>query len=176
VPAIQIDYVGHRRVRVNAATLLLAVGAVMAAHAAYSHHAMVAETNRLSMRATELRAKRADPVDPTHLTNQSITSAEIDAMLEARRRLMVRWPDAFEPLEAVRPLGVRLTAIDPDPTTQSLLISGEASEYLLILGYVSSLKSASGLRDVQLVRHDQQAKGVPFPMTFTVSAKWRSWP
>jgi hypothetical protein len=171
-----IDYLALPAPTRTLGVILFALGFVLSGHAAYTYGTAAHKVDELSARLVMLEAAHAKETDAPVPRLKPITAEEVDAVQDVRRRLTLPWPDVFEPLEAVRPMGVRLTSIEPDPKTRMLTISGEARDYLLVLGYVASLSTASGLRDVELLRHETQTSDPQFPTAFAVTARWRAAP
>jgi len=105
----------------------------------------------------------------------AVTAVDPDAYkaaAETVRRLAAPWDRLFEALEAAQTERVALVAIEPDVEGSTVLISGEAKDYLAALTYVARLSEQKALSRVHLVRHEarrapQQAVG------FTISASWK---
>jgi hypothetical protein len=171
-----VDYIASPPPKRALQVVLFGAGLAMAAHASHTYQAAARYKAELNARLAVLEVVREQSTVSNGPRSKPITADEIDAVQDVRRRLTLPWPDVFEPLEAVRPVGVRLTSIEPEPKTRMLIISGEARDYLLVLGYVASLNTASGLRDVELLRHETQTSDPQFTTAFTVTARWRTRP
>jgi hypothetical protein len=67
---------------------------------------------------------------------------------------------------------VALLAIEPDPKTGTVLITGDSKDYLAALTYVLNLSRTETLSKVQLVRHEMKQNDPQKPVGFAVSASW----
>ncbi|HZM37281.1 MAG TPA: PilN domain-containing protein, partial [Burkholderiales bacterium] len=77
----------------------------------------------------------------------------------------------FGALESAASPQVALLAIEPDPRTGTVRISGEGKDYLAALTYVLNLRQSESLGNVELVRHEHSGAGAR-PVAFSVSATW----
>jgi hypothetical protein len=90
---------------------------------------------------------------------------------ETVAKLSTPWDVLFESLEASRIDDLALTEIDPDPANGTVVLSGEAKDYLTVLTYVARLADQPGLRSVRLARHEDGGEKKGF--LFAISARWR---
>jgi Tfp pilus assembly protein PilN len=102
---------------------------------------------------------------------RSASAEELAAARETVQRLSMPWDKLFGALESAASDQVALLAIEPDPKTGTVKISGDSKDYLAVLTYVLNLSRAEALSGVQLARHElkndaQQTVG------FSVSASW----
>jgi len=93
---------------------------------------------------------------------------ELAAARETVQRLSLPWPELFTALESAASEQVALLAIEPDPKSGTVVITGDSKDYLAALTYVLNLSRAETLSRVQLVRHEAKQNAVGF----SVSATW----
>ena len=96
------------------------------------------------------------------------SAEEVAAARDTVQRLSLPWTKLFAAIESAASDQVALTAIEPDPKTGTVKISGDSKDYLAALTYVLNLSRAEGLSSVELVRHEMRQGSVGF----TVSASW----
>jgi hypothetical protein len=101
-----------------------------------------------------------------------VSSEELAAAAETVRRISLSWDGLFAALEAAASDKVALLAIEPDPKTQTVLISGEGKDYAAALAYVAELRRAGALSRVHLVRHEQRRDDPHKSIAFSVAASW----
>ncbi len=116
---------------------------------------------------------------PTELANragvrsQRVSAEEIAFAGETIRRLTTPWDTLFTALESAASNDVALLAIDPDPVSGTVVISGESRNYLAALSYVLDLRRAKTLGHVHLVKHELRENDPRRPVAFSISASWR---
>jgi Tfp pilus assembly protein PilN len=87
-------------------------------------------------------------------------------------QINVPWDELFGEIEAATDADVALLAIQPDPATGQVRISGEARKLESVLGYITRLEARDGLTNVLLLSHE--LKDTPArPVAFTIAAKWK---
>lgn len=114
--------------------------------------------------------------------SRTIGAEELAAAKESLRQLSMPWNKLFQALEAanaasaneggnrISPQRIALLAIEPEPDSGNVRISGEAPDYLAVLNYVLDLRRAGTLAEVNLVHHEQTAaRG---SVAFSISATW----
>ena len=157
---LDIDFIRSRRRSAWAGRLLFAIALAVAADAGWTYlrlrEALAADQGRLA--AVQPRAAR------------KVGPEELAAARETVQRLTLPWTQLFGALESAASPQVALLAIEPDPRSGKVTISGDSKDYLAALTYVLNLRRSDGLANVQLVRHEQKASDV----SFSVSASWGS--
>ena len=156
---LDIDFVRERRGAAWAGPLLFAIAVAVAADTGWSY----------------LRLRDALGEDQARLAAQpraarKVASEELAAARDTVQRLSLPWTQLFGALESAASPQVALLAIEPDPRSGKVTISGDSKDYLAALTYVLNLRRAEGLADVEMVRHEQKAGEV----AFSVSATWGS--
>ncbi|MGQ0651764.1 MAG: hypothetical protein ACT4P4_05785 [Betaproteobacteria bacterium] len=141
--------------------VLLVLAVAFGAHAALSFFRLkneIAESEARLARSAVTRAEMARKASPM----------EPGAVREAVTSLSLPWTDLFRAIEGATSDEVALLAVEPDPTTGTVLISADTLSYLAALAYVRSLAASGALSQVHLVRHEWKAGA----MQFSVSADW----
>jgi hypothetical protein len=101
-----------------------------------------------------------------------VPAAELAAVRETVERIGLPWHSLFRAVESAASDDIALTGIEPDPKTGTVVITGEARNYLAALGYVLNLARDEALSGAQLVRHEAKAADPQGPVSFAVSAGW----
>lgn len=96
---------------------------------------------------------------------------EASAVLE---QLALPWSPLFGSIERAHTDTVALLAIQPDAQRRSVMLIGEAKGYVDVLTYVARLRDEARLTNVYLVGNELKEDHPQRPVTFTVSADWRS--
>ncbi len=102
-----------------------------------------------------------------------INSEEYAFARDTVGRLSTPWDRLFQALEAAKTDRVALLAIEPSTDQRTVMISGEAKDYLAALSYMASLADQEALRRVHIVRHEPQRGAGQRPLNFTISAAWK---
>ncbi|MGQ0544178.1 MAG: hypothetical protein ACT4P3_02455 [Betaproteobacteria bacterium] len=155
---LDIDFIRSRRRAAWAGRLLLAVALALAADAGWTYLRL-----RQTLDADQERLAALQP-----RPGRKVAAEEIAAARETLQRLSLPWAQLFGALESAASPRVALLAIEPDPRSGKVTISGDSKDYLAALTYVINLRRAEGLSQVELVRHEQKAGEV----AFSVSASW----
>ena len=155
--SLDIDFIRQRRRAAWAGRLLFAIAIAVAADAGWTYarlrEALHDDQGRL---AAQPRAAR------------KVAAEELAAARETVQRLSLPWTQLFGALESAASPQVALLAIEPDPRSGKVTLSGDSTDYLAALTYVINLRRAEGLANVEMVRHEQKAGEV----AFSVSASW----
>ena len=155
---IEINFVGTRYGSPWIGRVLLAAAACVALDAGLSYHA----ARKVMAEGQARLGKRAPAAAP------KASPQEVAAVRETVQRLSLPWDELFMALESAASDKVALAAIEPDPRSGTVTISGDGKDYLAALSYVLNLSRTEGLERVQLVRHEQKNESV----SFAVSAAW----
>ena len=156
---LELNFSATRRGSPWLGRVLLALAACVALDAGLSYHSA---RKALGTNAARLAKRTTGPSTP------KTTPQEVAAVRETVQRLSLPWDELFTALESAASDKVALAAIEPDPRTGTVTISGDGKDYLAALSYVLNLSRTEGLERVQLVRHEQKNEGV----SFAVSAAW----
>ena len=97
---------------------------------------------------------------------------EIAQARDTYLRLTTPWNDLFKALESTASDKVVLLAVEPDPKSGTILISGEGAGYPAVLEYVTGLQRTKLFERVHLVRHEVRHNEPRQPAAFSVSASW----
>jgi hypothetical protein len=159
LPALDLDFVRRRRMSPWAGRALLAIAVAFAGDVGLSYmktqHQIVEAQARLDRGGKPASSRKASP-------------EELAAARETVQRLSLPWPELFTALESAASDQVALLAIEPDPKSGTVVITGDSKDYLAALTYVLNLSRAETLSRVQLVRHEAKQNAVGF----SVSATW----
>ena len=160
MPRLELDFVRRRRMSPWAGRALLALAMAFAGDVGFS-------LLKLKNDIVEAQA-RVDRGGRTQVAARKASPEELAAARETVQRLSLPWPELFSALESAASDQVALLAIEPDPKSGTVLISGDSKDYLAALTYVLNLSRAETLARVQLVRHEAKQNAVGF----SVSATW----
>jgi Tfp pilus assembly protein PilN len=97
---------------------------------------------------------------------------EVRAANRVIAALTIPWHDLFRDVEAAADPSVSLLAIQPDPASRALRITGNARDFAAVLAYVRRLESAPALSGVHVVRHEMKARDGGLPVEFIVQGTW----
>lgn len=165
---LELDYSGStcRAAWVSAALMLIAV--VFAGDLAFEYRLLSGDIERKELRLARLSENGPEEGRTPHRT---VSAEEMNNARDTIRRLSMPWGALFGAIENMPVEGVALLSIEPDTETGTVLISGEAKNYLTVLNYVSGLSESKPLRNVRLAHHEDQQKGQR-TVLFTISAGW----
>ncbi len=119
---------------------------------------------------SESALARVEPHSPR--SARKVSPEELAAARETMRSLSTPWDKLFAALESASSDQVALLAIEPDPKSGTVRITGDSKDYLAALTYVLNLSRAPSLSGVELVRHEVKQNDPQKPVTFIVSATW----
>jgi Tfp pilus assembly protein PilN len=166
LPNLEFDFTREARHGRWVALVLLVVGFGVAGDVARGYFSARSTLEELSTRIALLPPRTSLPADVV----RTVTLAEWAAAREALGQLAIPWERLFTPLEAVIPRDVVLTSLEPDPPTRTVVITGDAKDYLSVLNYVEALRTAGSLRQARLTHHETNA--VTRRINFAISASW----
>jgi hypothetical protein len=162
--ALKIDFCRTRRAPRWVAPVLMLLAVGFAGDVGVSFY-----KERTSYLKNERALAALDP--KSYRPARTASAEEIAVAKDTVQRLSMPWDKLFGALEAAASDQVALLAIQPDPKTGTVLISGDSKDYLAALTYVLNLSRSDALSRVQLARHEMkqdQGKAVGF----SVSATW----
>lgn len=93
---------------------------------------------------------------------------------EVLQRLTLPWEQLFRTVEAAGGNNkVALLALEPDTEKQVVRISGEASDMVALLNYITQLEEQQAFSAVYLQSHQVQQRDPDKPVRFALLAVWR---
>src|SRR5205823_4077600 len=117
-----------------AAWLLLAVAIAFAGDTARHYRTLGDQIALKRSRLARIPAHVAQRQTPERMNPEEYKFAR-----QTISRLAIPWDDLFRSLEAAKTDDLALIDIDPDPSNASVVVSGEAKNYLAVLTYVARL-------------------------------------
>ncbi|MBK8065251.1 MAG: hypothetical protein IPK29_15300 [Betaproteobacteria bacterium] len=172
---LELDFVRARKPSAPAAWLLLALSLAFLMDVGYSwidlRNAVARNEARLkgpgnAPSQSLQRVASAQPLD-------SATENEVRLARDTVRKLSMPWDHLLRSLEAAQTESATLIAIEPDPESGNLLLTGEAKNYLGALTYLANLDRQPELSEVHLLKHEVRGSEAGRPVSFIVSAKWK---
>ena len=165
--ALKLDFCRTRPAPRWAAPLLLAVAMVFAGDAVLSF--IGTETSILK---SEKALAKVEP--RAYSPGRKASPEEVAEARDTVQRLSTPWDRLFSALESAADEQVALLAIEPDPKSGTVMISGDSKDYLAALTYVLKLSQTDTLSHVQLARHEIRSSEPQKPVSFSISAAWRA--
>ena len=159
---LDIDFIRGRRGSAWAGRLLFALALALAADTGWTYVRL-----REALGADQARLAALQP-----RAGRKVAADELAAARDTVQRLTLPWAKLFGALESAASPHVALLAVEPDPRSGKVTISGDSKDYLAALTYVLNLRRAEGLSNVELARHEQRADDPQRPVTFSISASW----
>ena len=168
---LELALIREPRRNIRAGAALLAVALAFAGDLAFEYEQLTAEIAR-----KESQLARAAETQPRGNagTARGTSGEEIAVARDTIRRLSMPWGNLFDALEEVSVDGVALLAIEPDTDAGTVLISGEAKNYLAVLNYLAVVSGAKSLHEVHLVHHENRQAGGAQTVFYSISAVWRN--
>jgi hypothetical protein len=160
-----------------AAWTLLAVALAVALDLGRSWYVLKEEIARKEARlaAHTGQARRSDliRVSGQRAAPPPARNGELAAARDTLRRLSIPWDTLFGALEAAQTERAALISIEPDAGSGTVMLTGEAKDYLTALSYVANLEQQQALGRVHLARHEIRQNDPQRPVAFTISASWK---
>jgi hypothetical protein len=164
---IDLDFAARSRRSQLAGTVLAAVALAVAGDAAWSY-----VNARHTIAEAQTIIARAQPRGAAHAA-QPASPEEVAVARDTVQRLTLPWPGLFGAIESASSQDVALLAVEPDPRSGKVTISGDSKDYLAALTYVLNLSRSDALSSVELVRHEVKANDPRHPVAFAISAAWK---
>ena len=158
---LDLDFVARRRASPWVGRVLLAAALTVSADMGLQFYDLQKINSGYQVEFARVGPRSGRVIKPA-------SAEEVAAARETVQRLSLPWTRLFAAIESAASDQVALTAIEPDPKTGTVKITGDGKDYLAALTYVLNLSRAEGLSSVQLVRHEARQGSVGF----TVSASW----
>jgi HAMP domain-containing protein len=160
---LELDFTRRSRSSRWAGRVLLTIALAVSGDVAYTYvtlHRAIGEREVLAAKAQPRKPARAVPAEEVALARETV------------QRLTLPWSSLFGALESAASDQVALLAIEPDPRSGKVVISGDSKDYLAALSYVLNLSRSQALSAVELVRHEVKQNDPQHPVAFSVSAAW----
>ncbi|HEX5612301.1 MAG TPA: PilN domain-containing protein [Burkholderiales bacterium] len=167
---LQLDFRAATRAPLWASALLAAIALAFAFELGLSYQKTREATAEAEHRLARSGKRNAPSRDAAALR---ASAEEMVAAREAYDRLAIPWESLFRALESTATEKVSLTAIEPDAKAGSVLISGEANDFLAALDYVGRLERSGTLKGAHLVKHELRPGDAQRPIAFSISASWK---
>ena len=162
---LHIDFVARRRASPWVGRILLAAAVTVGADMGLQFYDLQQINRDYRVEFAKVGKRGSQPVRPA-------SAEEVAAARETVQRLSLPWAKLFTAIESAATDKVALTAIEPDPRTGTVKITGDGKDYLAALTYVLNLSQSDALSNVQLVRHEVKQNDPQHPVAFSVSAAW----
>ena len=165
---LDIDFRKNRARFPWSGPVLLAVAVAFAGDVAFS----TVKTYQAVRKNEKALARQDTRGHDVNTARRAASPEEVAAARETVQRLGTPWANLFKAIESAASEQVALTAVEPDPKSGTVVISGDSKDYLAALTYVLNLSQAGGLSRVQLVRHEVKKNEPNSPIAFSISATW----
>lgn len=174
---IHIDFSRDSEAPSTAGVTLLRLGLAAAVVSAACYVGVSGEIDRLEARAENGRTARKLPAPLTESPRDSQElQQEIRIANQVVQQMTLPWDRLFRELEASASKEIALLAVQPDPTSRQVRISGEARNFKAMLDYSRRLGKTDVLRDVVLLGHEVKAQDPQRPVAFSLMARWSEQP
>ena len=160
---LELDFVRSRRGSRRAGYVLLALAVAVTGDMAFRFAALKTSVENAEQVVARSTPRRGSP---------QVGADELALARDTLSRLALPWTRLFGALEGAASEDVALLAIEPDPKSGTVTISGDSKDYLAALGYVLNLSQADTLSHVQLVRHEVKKNDPQHAVSFQISAAW----
>lgn len=170
---LELDFHRPRPQSTRAGWVLLAVALAFAAEVGWSY---IRGKEEVAAAERRIAVRLQSPVSET-LMRVALRPANPEELASARetiRRLAMPWEKLFAALEFAQSERIALLSVEPDPERGTVILAGEARDYLAALSYVATLSGVKGISRVHLVRHEMKPNDPRRGVVFTVSAQWGS--
>ena len=150
-----------------AGRLLAIVALALAADQGLSYHRA-----RSAIVTAELRMAELGRTPAAVRNMPQASSEELAAARETYQRLTIPWENLFRALESTASEKIALVAIEPDPKSGTVLISGQGADYLAAVSYMRDLEHSGVLKSAHLTKHELRSGSGERPLAFSISASW----
>jgi hypothetical protein len=174
---ISIDFSRGSEAPSVAGAMLLRLGLVAAVVSAACYVGVSGEIDRLEARAENGRPARKLPAPlPESPRDSAELQQEIRIANQVVQQMTLPWDRLFRELEASGSKEVALLAVQPDPASRLVRISGEAKNFKAMLDYSRRLGRTDVLREVVLLGHEVKSQDPQRPVAFSLMARWSEQP
>lgn len=168
---LDLDFRRRRPAAPGARWAILVLALAFTAHLGVSYYGVRKAIAQNDARLAEAR-RSMDGATRAALASPAPTPDEVRLARDTIQRLAMPWDKLFRALESTASDKVALLAIEPEPKSGTVLISGEATDYRAILDYVSQLGRVENLERPHLVRHERHRDDPQQPVAFSIAASW----
>ncbi len=164
---LDLDYAPRRSGTRLIGLALLAVAASIAVWLALERAAAVRETAALQGQLDRAARKpaAAPRLDPR-------LAREVRQANEVLVRMAAPWERLFAAVEAASNPRIALLALNPDPKSGKIELSGEAAERGALVEYLAALRQQPALKNVYLLSEQATVQGASRALRFAVTATW----
>lgn len=134
--------------------------------AAFERELAIAHRSGSSGGAGGTRGERAGDLDQLR--------ARIVLANQVVRKKAVPWDALFRDIESASNSRIGLLAVQPDPATGLVRISGEARDTAALTDYIERLEAQPSLKSVHLVEHEVKQEQGRAIVRFNLNATWAS--
>lgn len=169
-PALQLDFVAHRRRPRALAALLLVAGA-----AAVASVGLQVVDDRNAMAGVELHLARAAALE-RRVAPVTGDTATVEFAIKAAAELRTPWAGMLADLEQASVASkddVALLVIEPDPVLHKVRVLAEARTLAAALAYVQRLQNSGSLRNALLESHEIRTDEAERPVRVQITAAWQ---
>jgi hypothetical protein len=172
VKQLDLDFRKTRPASPWAGWVMLAIAVAFTADLGVSYYRVREASGWKEARLARL-GPQASGANRAGTPSRNISAEEIAFARETIRRLSVPWDDLFGALESTVTDKIALLAIEPDPKSGTVVISGDGQDYVSALDYIAQLGRTEVLTHVHLVKHELRQDEPRQPVGFSVSASWK---
>jgi hypothetical protein len=161
-----LDYAARRRSALLPALALLAAAVTLAIWLGLERRAALRDAEVLQVeldRATQ-KPGAAPRLDPR-------LAPEVRQANDVIVRMSAPWERLFAAIERAGNPRIALLALNPDPKSGKVELTGEAADRGALVEYLAGLRQ-SGLRNVYLLNEQANVQGAPGALRFVVTAAW----
>ena len=152
--------------------VLFSLGLLALAGWYVSYTATAKEIAELALQQEQrAQKKEIQPVafDPRQ---QELARQKSDLLQKISKQQALPWPSLFNALEVSKPEQIMLFEIQPDTTTASILITGQAGDLNEVLSYTAALKKQSVFSNVNLLDHQFTKVEGKATVNFEIEMLW----
>ena len=164
---LDLDYAARRRAKRLPGLALLAVAVLLALWLGLERAAALREADALQGQLDRAaRTPGAAPrLDPR-------LAREVRQANEVLVRMSAPWERLFAAVEAASNARIALLALNPDPKSGKIELTGEAAERGALVEYLVALRQQPALKNVYLLSEHATVQGAPGALRFVVTATW----
>jgi Tfp pilus assembly protein PilN len=156
---------------------LLGMGVVVFGLALYQQHRVTTEKAGLVWQQKNLERLENRHLPQIHLTAESNASPDANKRAnEVLKQLNQPWDGLFVALERALIPGISVLSVSPDAHKSTVTIKGLAQDGDHIIDFVEQLQASKTLAGVHLLNQEAMPEEKKLPLSFTLSANWRTTP
>jgi Tfp pilus assembly protein PilN len=164
---LDLDYAVRRSSKHLPGLALLAVAAALAVWLGLERAVALREADTLQGQLDRVARKpnAASRLDPR-------LAREVRQANEVLVRMSAPWERLFAAIEAASNPRIALLALNPDPKSGKIELTGEAAERAALVEYLDALRQQPALKNVYLLSEQATVQGAPRALRFVVTATW----